>query len=80
MWKTLAWRFHFTKNGDFARSNSLTPPPVNEVHVQSQENEWSCLCVSGISILLISAIFLLYFRNVLTVRNLLFFILFMDQI
>jgi hypothetical protein len=43
------------------------------VHVQSQENERSCLCVSGISILLISTIFVLYFRNVLTVRNLLFF-------
>ena len=42
---------------------SLTLSPFIEVHVLSQEREWSCICVLGISHFPISTIFLLNFWN-----------------
>ena len=39
----------------------LTPPLLIEVHVPSQENEQSCTCGLGISILLLSAILIFDF-------------------
>jgi len=45
----------------------LTPPLVIEVSVPSQETERPCICVFGVSVLPLSVIFLLDFRNVLTV-------------
>jgi hypothetical protein len=40
---------------------SLTPSLFTEIPVLSQESEWSCICVLGISNLPISTIFLLNF-------------------
>jgi hypothetical protein len=42
---------------------SLTPSLFTEVPVLSQESEWSCICVLGISHFPISTIFLLNFWN-----------------
>ena len=46
---------------------SLTPPLFIEVSVPSQESERSCICVLGVSILLLSMIFILDFGLVATV-------------
>ena len=43
---------------------SLTPQLFIEVLVPNQESERSCICVLGVSILPLSIIFLLDFRNV----------------
>ena len=60
----------------WANKTSLTLPFFTEVPAPSQESEWSCICVLGVSILPLSTIFLLDFRTVLTVWYFLLFILF----
>ena len=53
-WKTLAWPHHFSKSGGLDPSKQLNSNPqlFIEVLVQSQECEWPCLCVLGISVCL----------------------------
>ena len=42
----------------WAHETSLTMPLFTEVPVPSQENEWYCICVLGVSILPLSMIFI----------------------
>ena len=51
----------------WAHKISLTPPPLIEMFVPSQESERSCICVLGVSICSLSMIFLLDFGSDLTV-------------
>jgi hypothetical protein len=44
-----------------------------EVHVQSQQSEWSCMCISSIDKVSVSTIFQLDFETDLTVWYFLFF-------
>jgi hypothetical protein len=50
----------------WGHKTSLNPAHNIEVPVPSQESERSCICVSGVSILPLSTIFLLNFGNVST--------------
>ena len=61
----------------YARNNciGLTTPRFIEVPVRSKDNERSCVCVLGISILPLSSILILEFRTVPPVWYFLFFIL-----
>jgi hypothetical protein len=51
----------------WAHNTSLTPPLFIEVFLPSQESEWSCICVLGVSILPLPTILIFDFRIVLTV-------------
>ena len=66
----------FKRRGDLGLLIQFSPILFIEVPVPSQESERSYICVSGISILPLSTIFLLNFRTVPTV---LFFILLLEQ-
>jgi hypothetical protein len=46
-----AWPHHFKKGEVWLHKTSLTPPLFIEVTVPSKENEQSCICVLGVSIL-----------------------------
>jgi hypothetical protein len=37
------------KGDAWVRNTSLTPPLLIEATVSSQESEWSCICVLGVS-------------------------------
>ena len=59
--------------GDFwDNKTSLTLSLFIEVSVPSQESDWSCIYVVGVSILPFSMIFRFNFRTVLTVGSLFF--------
>jgi hypothetical protein len=53
-----------SKREIWAHKTSLTPPLITEVTVPNQESERSCICELGVSILPLSAIFLLDFATV----------------
>ena len=41
---------------------TLTPPLFSEIPVQSQEGDWSCICVLVVSIFFLCSRFLIYFE------------------
>ena len=57
----------------WVHETSLTPPHLIEMPLVSQESQWLCICVFGISILPPPLIFLLEFGNVPSVWLFLFF-------
>jgi len=52
MLKALAWPHHFTNKGGLGhKKRSLPRTLFMQVPVPSQESEWSCFCVLGVTVL-----------------------------